>query len=435
VQAEQHPSAHPPTAGQTPLPAGQTPGAVIAALTPLTLRGLVEARQALREVAIETPLLRAERFSAQVGGEIFLKAENMQRTGSFKVRGAYTCVRALSSEGRRRGVVTASAGNHGQGVALAARAADVPATVIMPLGTPLTKVEATRALGAQVILHGAVWDEAYEHALDLARAQGAALIHPFDDWQVIAGQATLGLEILDQLPDAEVLVVPVGGGGLLAGVALAAKALRPDICLVGVQAAAAPACAEAFRSGVLREVAAGRTIADGIRVKRPGRLTFPIIQRLVDDIVLVDDEQISAAVVALLEHAKLLVEGAGAAPLAAIMSGKVAVAGRRVVALVSGGNIDINLVARAIEHGLTASGRYLVINVLLPDRPGELHALTRHLAREQVNIIQIEHHRAGWRLPIGSAEVTLHLETRDAVHAEQLIRLLAEAGYAPQRVG
>ncbi|MBI4503945.1 MAG: threonine ammonia-lyase [Chloroflexi bacterium] len=406
----------------------------MARLSPLTLRALVEARQALRAVAVETPLLRAERFGAQVGADLYLKAESMQRTGSFKVRGAYTCVRALPPGVRRKGVVTASAGNHAQGVALAARTLGLRATVVMPVGTPLTKVEATRALGARIILHGAVWDEAYERAQALAE-RGPALVHPFDDWQVIAGQATLGLEILDELPDAEVLVVPVGGGGLIAGVALATKLLRPDLRVVGVQASAAPACAEAFRSGVVREVPAERTIADGIRVKRPGRLTFPIIQHLVDDVVLVDDEQISAAVVALLEHAKLLVEGAGAAPLAAILAGKVDVAGRRVVALVSGGNIDINLVARAIEHGLTASGRYLVISVLLPDRPGELHRLTRHLAREQVNIIQIEHHRAGWRLPIGSAEVTLHLETRDTAHAEHLIGLLQRAGYAPQREG
>lgn len=409
-------------------------GEVMAQLTPLTLRTLVEARQALRAVAVETPLLRAERFGAQVGADLYLKAESMQRTGSFKVRGAYTCVRALSPAARRKGVVTASAGNHGQGVALAARTVGVPATVVMPVGTPLTKIEATRALGARIILHGAVWDEACERARALAE-RGAAFIHPFDDWQVIAGQATLGLEVLDELPNAEVLVVPVGGGGLIAGVALAAKLLRPDLRVVGVQASAAPSCAEAFRSGLVREVPAGRTIADGIRVKRPGRLTFPIIQHLVDDMVLVDDEQISSAVVALLEHAKLLVEGAGAAALAAILAGKVAVAGQRVVALVSGGNIDINLVARAIEHGLTASGRYLVISVLLPDQPGELHRLTRHLAREQVNIIQIEHHRAGWRLPIGSAEVTLHLETRDAAHAEHLIRLLQRAGYAPRREG
>lgn len=409
-------------------------GDVLASLTPLSLRALVEARQALRDVAIETPLLRAERFGEQIGAELFLKAENMQRTGSFKVRGAYTCVRALPAAARRRGVVTASAGNHAQGVALAARATGARATVVMPVGTPLTKIEATRALGARVILHGLVWDEAFERAEALAR-RGAALIHPFDDWQVIAGQATLGLEILDQLPNADVLVVPVGGGGLIAGVALATRTLRPDLRIVGVQASAAPACAEALRTGAPREVPAGRTIADGIRVKRPGQLTFPIIQRLVDDIVLVDDEQISAAVVALLEHAKLLVEGAGAASLAAILAGKVAVAGRRVVALVSGGNIDINLVARAIEHGLTASGRYLVLSVLLPDRPGELHRLTRHLAREQVNIIQIEHHRAGWRLPLGSAEVTLHLETRNAAHAEQLVLLLTRAGYAPRREG
>src|SRR5205823_10226222 len=295
--------------------------------------------------------------------------------GSFKVRGAIYKLSRLPEQEYSRGVIAASAGNHAQGLAIAASQLLIPCTIVMPETAPLAKVTATQGYGANVVLHGFNYDDAYQHCLELQAQSGATFVHAFDDPDVIAGQGTLGLEMLSDLPDADALIVPIGGGGLIAGIAIAARALRPDITIIGVQAAGAAGCHASLEAGALQTLPTITTIADGIAVKRPGVLTFSIIQRLVDDVVLVDDEEIISAVLLLMERSKLLVEGAGAAGVAALLSGVIKLKGKKVLVPLTGGNIDINLVSRFIEHGLAAAGRYFVIHTLLTDRPGELMRL------------------------------------------------------------
>ena len=373
-----------------------------------------------------TPVYSSETLSRLVGRPVLLKAENLQRTGAFKIRGAYNTVAQLSETERRAGVVAASAGNHGQAVAWAAREAGISATIVVPEGAPMAKVEAARGYGAHVELAGEGYDEALDVARSVERDNGATFVHAFDDARVVAGQGTVGLELAEQLPPGPgAVVVPVGGGGLAAGIAIALRALRPELRVVGVQAAAcAPFAGRAPQ---------GTTIADGIAVKHPGRLTRPILDELLDEVVVVDDEEISQSIVLLLERVKLVVEGAGAAPVAALLAGRVPGDGPA-CAVLAGGNIDATTMSSVIRYGLTASGRYLVVALLIPDRPGELARIVGVIATERANVLAITHHREGRNVGVLETEAELTLETRDEEHSQHLIRALADAGYTVRRL-
>jgi threonine dehydratase len=390
-----------------------------------TLADIRAARDRIRGAARETPVYVSESFERMTGREVWLKAENLQRTGSFKIRGAVNCIATLSDDERMAGVVAASAGNHAQAVAWAAREAGIDATIFMPQDTPVAKVEATQNYGARIELGGEMFDDAHEAARAYADTSGATFVHPFEDVRVIAGQGTIGLELVEQLPDVGTIVVPIGGGGLAAGSAIAAKELRPALRIVGVQAAA---CAP-----VAGGDAHGFTIAEGIAVKHPGELTTSIVRDLLDDVVMVTDEEISQAIVLSLERAKLLVEGAGAAPLAALLAGRVGGEGAVVVVL-SGGNIDPSLLITVMRHGLTLAGRYLVVRTRVPDRPGELVKLLKLIANERVNLVSVEHHREGIQLSVTETEVELTLSTRDEAHALGLIEAMQRWGYPVERL-
>src|SRR5881275_2179763 len=397
--------------------------------TSVTIADIWEAYKLLKPRLHHTPFTPSRTLRDITGADIYLKAENMQRSGSFKVRGASYKLSRLSKDEYSRGVIAASAGNHAQGVAIAAAQNNISCTIVMPETAPLAKVTATQGYGANVVLHGFTYDDAYRHCLDLQLETGATFIQPFDDPDVIAGQGTLGLEMLSDLPDADALVVPIGGGGLLAGIAIAARALRPNITIIGVQAEGAAGCRASLDAGEIRTLPAITTIADGIAVKRPGVLPFSIISKLVDEVVLVNDESIISAVLFLMERCKMLVEGAGAAGVAALLSGAVTLPGKKVLVPLTGGNIDINLVGRFIEHGLASAGRYFVIHTRLSDRPGELMRLLTIIAEMRINVIDVRHQRISSRLPIMEREETLTLETRDRQQCEELLERLRAAGY------
>jgi threonine dehydratase len=389
-----------------------------------TLAEIEAARGRIGGLARVTPMYSSETLSRRSGRPVILKAENLQRTGSFKIRGAVNKLATLTEAERGAGVVTASAGNHGQAVALAAREAGVEATVFMPQDAPMAKVDATRSYGAEVVLVGEGYDDADVAVQERVEA-GATLVHAFEDEVVIAGQGTLGLELADQVHELETLIVPVGGGGLASGIALALKELRPEVKIVGVQA---ETCAPF--SGT---EPAGHTIADGIAVKKPGELTSRILADRLDGFVVVSDREIAQAIVLLLERVKLVVEGAGAASVAALLAGKVAGTGPA-CALLSGGNIDATLLIEVARHGLTEAGRFLVVRTRLEDRPGELARLLALIAGERVNVLAVEHHREGMDLPVTGTEVELTLATRDDEHCDELLGRLADWGYAPERV-
>ena len=384
------------------------------------------AQERLHGVARVTPVYSSETLSRLAERSVLLKAENLQRTGAFKIRGAYNTVAQLSSEERGRGVVTASAGNHGQAVAWAAREAGIAATIVVPEAAPMAKVEAARSYGANVELAGEGFDDTLAIAREREAETGATFVHAFEDPRVIAGQGTLGLELTGQLPTGEAaVVIPVGGGGLAAGIAIALRALRPEVRLVGVQSAACAPFAGREPTGT--------TIADGIAVKHPGVLTRPILEDLLDDVVVVDDEEISQAIVLLLERSKLVVEGAGAAPVAAILAGRAGGQGPA-CAVLAGGNIDATTMSSVIRYGLTASGRYLVVALLIPDRPGELARIVGLIAAQRANILAIQHHREGRNIGVLETEAELTLETRDEEHSQLLIRALADGGYTVRRL-
>ncbi|HLI88161.1 MAG TPA: threonine ammonia-lyase [Ktedonobacteraceae bacterium] len=397
--------------------------------TPVTIADIWQAYKFLKPLIHHTALTSSRTLSAMTGADIYLKAEHMQRSGSFKVRGAGYKISRLSEDQYKAGVIAASAGNHAQGVAIAAAQHNIPCTIVMPENAPLAKVTATQSYGANVVLYGPTYDDAYQHCCELQRASGATFIHAFDDPDVIAGQGSLGLEMLNDLPDADAIVVPVGGGGLISGIAIAARALKPDITIIGVQAEGAASCRVSLDSGKPETLPAITTIADGIATKRPGTLTFSIIQRLVDDIVLVNDESIINAVLLLMERCKMLVEGAGAVGVAALLSGAIRLEGKKVLVPLTGGNIDINLVGRFIEHGLAAAGRYFVIHTRLTDRPGELMRLLGIIAEMRINVIDVRYQRISNRLPIMQREETITLETRDRAQCVELLRRLRAAGY------
>lgn len=398
-------------------------------LMPPTPARIVEAAGILAGIIHRTPVDYSRTFSELTGSNVYFKTENLQKTGSFKIRGAYYKISRLTGRQRECGVVTASAGNHAQGVAYAAARAGIGATVVMPVTAPISKVEATREYGAKVVLAGSGYDEAYSRALAVQAETGATFIHGFDDPDVIAGQGTVGLEILEQLPQVDAVVVPVGGGGLLAGTALAVKSRKPDVRVVGVQSAGAPAMYMSCRRGRWQESGPARTLADGIAVCRPGKLTFELINRYVDEVVTVDDEEIARAITMLLERSKLVVEGAGAAGLAALMQGCVSLPGAHVAVVLSGGNIDINTVSILIERGLLRSGRRVYLHALLDDRPGVLRQVLETIASMQSNIISVSHNRVDPQVPLKKARVELLLETRNREHVRSILAALREQGY------
>jgi len=381
-----------------------------------TLADIQEARERLRGIAEETPIYLSETFSRRVGREVRLKAENLQRTGAFKVRGAVNKLTTLSPEERAAGVVAASAGNHGQAVAWAARQLGIRATIFVPLTAPMAKIDACRNYGAATEMAGEDFEDALDAALAHVEETGGTFIHPYEDQLVVAGQGTIGLELLDQEPDVGTVLIPIGGGGLALGIATALRALKPEVRIVGV------------RAGV-----DGYTIADGIAVKVPSDFTMPLLEDLLDDIVAVTDEEISEAIVLLLERSKLVVEGAGAVGVAALLAGRVGGSGPA-VAVLSGGNIDATMLISVMRHGLTVAGRYLVVRTQLADRPGELIKLLSLVAEERGNVIAVEHHREGMDIPVSETEVELTLVTRDEEHCLQLIAAMADCGYVVQRL-
>ncbi|MEV0727814.1 threonine ammonia-lyase [Polymorphospora sp. NPDC050346] len=386
------------------------------------------ARELLTGVTRTTPLEPSRPLSAALGGPVWLKCENLQRAGSYKVRGAYVRIARLAPDERARGVVAASAGNHAQGVALAAGLLGIPSTVFMPVGAPLPKVVATKGYGARIELVGNTVDESLVAAREFAERTGAVFIHPFDHHDVIAGQGTVALEILEQCPEVETIVAGVGGGGLISGIAVAAKALRPDVRVVGVQARGAAAYPPSLLAGGPVRLSQYATIADGIAVGRPGDLTFAHVSKLVDDIVTVSEEDISRALLMLLERGKQVVEPAGAAGVAALLAGTATV-GSPVVAVLSGGNIDPLLLLRVIEHGLAAAGRFLRFTVRCVDRPGQLASLLSQIAEQRANVVDVVHLRQNPLLRLGEVEVALSVETRGADHSERLVAALRGSGY------
>ncbi|HET6563711.1 MAG TPA: threonine ammonia-lyase [Marmoricola sp.] len=393
-----------------------------------SLDEISRARSLLEGVSIRTPMEGARWLSKVAGGPVLLKAENLQRAGSFKIRGAYTRMARLTEEERANGVVAASAGNHAQGVALAASLLDIKAVVYMPVGANIAKEKATRGYGAEVRFHGASIDEALLEAKKYADDTGAVLVHPFDHPDIVAGQATCGLEILEQCPEVRTVVVPTGGGGLLAGVTAAVKAERPDVKVVGVQAEGAAAYPPSLAAGHPEALESMATMADGIAVGRPGDVPFATIAALVDEVVTVNEESISQALLMLIERAKLVVEPAGATAVAAVMD-RPNRFDTPAVAVLSGGNIDPILLMNVLRHGMATTGRYLAFRVRIPDRPGGLARLLADLAEANANVLDVVHQRTGSYLHIGEVEVALQVETRGAPHAAEVLRHLRENGY------
>ncbi|MBB5870339.1 threonine dehydratase [Allocatelliglobosispora scoriae] len=394
----------------------------------ITIDDIYRARDLLQGIIRFTPLEPSRPLTAMLGGPVWLKCENLQRAGSYKVRGAYTRIARLTADERARGVVAASAGNHAQGVALAAAANGARSTVFMPVGAPLPKVAATKGYGAAVELVGATVDEALVAAQEFAERTGAVFIHPFDHADVIAGQGTVGLEILEQCPEVRTIITGVGGGGLISGLAVAVKTLRPDVRIIGVQATGAAAFPPSLEAGRPVKLPGLSTIADGIAVLRPGDLTYAHVSKLVDEVVTVSDEEISRTLLMLLERGKLVVEPAGSVGVAALLAGVVRVE-TPAVAILSGGNIDPLLMLRVIEHGLASAGRFLRFTVRCADRPGQLASLLALIAEQRANVVDVAHQRHDPHLRLGEVAVDLSVETRGSEHSDRLLSRLREAGY------
>jgi threonine dehydratase len=401
------------------------------------LSDIEDAQQILQAIIIPTPILSDSKLSSEIGANAFLKAECLQKGGSFKVRGAYNKIHRLSAEEKQRGVIAASAGNHAQGVALAARLHDIKATIVLPQFAPLTKITATKNYGADVILRGASFDEAYDYSRELQKEHGYTYVHAFDDELVIAGQGTIGLEIARDLPQVSVIVVPIGGGGIISGIAIAAKSKLPNVRVVGVQAANCAPMKKSVEAGkVLVLNDAMETIADGIAVKHPGEVTFPIIQEYVDEIVEVTEEEIARAILFCVQNNRLVVEGAGAAGLAALLARKIKLsADDTVCAVLCGGNIDPNLLARVLEQVLVRQGRYIMFKLLVPDRPGTLARLLDNVAESGANVIEVFHRRAMWLAPFGRVGIEMLLEVRDEQHGREVHKHLEAVGYHVEREG
>jgi threonine dehydratase len=373
-------------------------------------------------------------LSALTGQQVYLKLENLQMTGSFKERGALNRIAKLTQEQAAHGVIAASAGNHAQGVAYHATKRGIRAVIVMPLTTPLVKVTATRDFGAEVVLHGASYDEAYVEALRLCAEQGLTFIHPFDDPDVMAGQGTIGLELLEQVTQLEAVVAPIGGGGLIGGIACAIKEMRPEVRSVGVQTAKLPSMAAAVEAGRPVTIEPATTIADGIAVRRAGELTLPLVERYVDEIVLVDEDEIASAILMLLEREKTLAEGAGAAALAALLQHRTSLQGAHTAVLVCGGNIDVTLLSRIIERGMVQDGRLIRLRITLLDKPGALHELTRLIASHRANIVDTLHNRAYYGVNLGDTVIDITMETRGPEQVAELLEALTAEGYKHSRV-
>jgi threonine dehydratase len=400
----------------------------------VTLESIQTARQRIRDFIYCSPAPHSAALSQMTGQQVFLKLDNLQRTGAFKERGALNKILTLTAAERKRGVIAASAGNHAQAVAYHATQREIRARIVMPLMTPLVKVSSTTNYGAEVVLHGANYDEAYAEAMRQSEAEGLTFLHPFDDDEVIAGQGSIGLELLEQIPNLEAVVVPIGGGGLIGGVACAIKESDPRIRVVGVQTERLPSMVRAREAGKPVMIPAEATIADGIAVRRAGERTLPLVCRYVDELVTVDEEEIANAIMILLEREKTLAEGAGAAALASLLQKKTSLDGQRTGVLVCGGNIDVSLLAKIIERGLVKDGRRTRLRVHLTDRPGALHQLTRIIADARANIVQTSHDRAYYGVNLGDTVIDFTLETRGADHIAQIRRALTAEGYRHERI-
>lgn len=400
----------------------------------ITLADIQAATARIRDSIYVSPCARSETFSEATGNTVFLKLDNLQRTGAFKERGALNKLLTLTEAERKAGVIAASAGNHAQGVAYHAGKRGIRAQICMPLTTPLIKVSATKAYGAEVILYGANYDEACEEAIRRSKNEGLTFIHPFDDDVVIAGQGSLGLEILQQHPDIEAVIVPIGGGGLIGGISCAIKETNPKIQVFGVQPSRLPSMKMALVEGKPVTIPAATTIADGIAVRRTGVRTLELVKKYVDDVVTVDDEEIANAILLLLEHEKTLAEGAGAAAIAALLNRKLHLTGKRVAVVIGGGNIDVTLLSRIIERGLVKDGRLVRLRIHLPDFPGALHNLTGILAQHRANIVETSYDRAYHGVNLGDTAIEITMETRGPAHIAELLSALSAGGYAHERI-
>jgi threonine dehydratase len=396
-------------------------------MSELTIGEIYRAQMVLRDVARHPKIIGPTEIASNC--QVYLKPENLQLTGAFKLRGAFYKISQLTEEERAKGVIACSAGNHAQGVALSATRNGIKSLICLPAGAPISKIEATKRLGAEVCLVPGVYDDAYAKALELKEQMGYTFVHPFNDPKVIAGQGTIGLEILEEMPQAEAIIVPVGGGGLIAGIAYAVKTLRPDIKVYGVQSAGAASMAESMRKHDRVHLESVSTIADGIAVKEPGDLTFELCQKYVDEVVTVNDDEIAAAILTLIEKQKLVAEGAGAAALAAAMFNKLPIEGKKVVCLISGGNIDVNILSRVINRGLLKNGRLCQLELEVPDKPGTLSQVLKVVAEHGGNVLSVNHERVSAAAQINSCTLHLELETLDNNHVDRLRKALAEAGF------
>jgi threonine dehydratase len=400
----------------------------------VTLAAVQQARERIRGFIYESPCRASAELSAMTAQTVHLKLDNLQRTGAFKERGALNKILTLTDQEKQRGVITASAGNHAQAVAYHACARGLRAQIVMPLMTPLVKVAATKGFGAEVVLHGANYDEAYAYALESCAEQGMTFLHPFDDAEVINGQGSIGLELLEQVPSLEAVVVPIGGGGLISGVACAIKESNPRVRVVGVQTERLPSMLRAIEAGHPVTIPASATVADGIAVRRAGDQTLPLVQRYVDEIVTVDEEEIANAILVLLEKEKTLAEGAGAVAIASLLQHKTSLSGKKTAALVCGGNIDVSLLAKIIERGLAKDGRRMRLRIHLTDRPGALHQLTKIIADLRANIVETQYDRTYYGVNLGDTAIDLSLETRGPEHIAKILATLTEAEYRHERI-
>ena len=395
----------------------------------MDLNQIISAREKMKGIIHQTPLDFSQTFTDMSHNEVYLKLENLQKTGSFKVRGSINKLTSLSKEELSKGVIAASAGNHAQGVAYSSKMLNIPCTIVMPKGAPLSKIQATKNYGAEIVLEGDVFDDALAHAMELSEKQGFTLVHTFDDDEIIAGQGTVGLEILEQLPDVEAIICPVGGGGLIAGIAVAVKEKNPNVAIYGVEASACPSMAQSLLEKKPITVASSPTVADGIAVKKPGVRNLEIVEKYVDDLVTVDELEIIRTMFLLLERNKLLVEGSGASSLAALLYEKLNIRGKKVVALLSGGNVDVNFISRIIERGMVEAGRYARFSIIIVDKPGGLQRVLTNITEADANILSVHHTRMGRNIYPGYTEIEFAVETKSHEHILDLQKALTAKGY------
>ena len=395
----------------------------------MDLNQIISAREKMKGIVHQTPLDFSQTFTDMSHNEVYLKLENLQKTGSFKVRGSINKLTSLSKEELSKGVIAASAGNHAQGVAYSSKMLNIPCTIVMPKGAPLSKIQATKNYGAEIVLEGDVFDDALAHAMELSEKQGFTLVHTFDDDEIIAGQGTVGLEILEQLPDVEAIICPVGGGGLIAGIAVAVKEKNPNVAIYGVEASACPSMAQSLLEKKPITVASSPTVADGIAVKKPGVRNLEIVEKYVDDLVTVDELEMIRTMFLLLERNKLLVEGSGASSLAALLYKKLNIKGKKVVALLSGGNVDVNFISRIIERGMVEAGRYARFSIIIVDKPGGLQRVLTNITEADANILSVHHTRMGRNIYPGYTEIEIAVETKSHEHILDLQKSLTAKGY------